>query len=191
MVLSLLFRQIWACLNWIVCEVRYQWPHSCSFAGYNLEEWKPIICPSIKWFLTFFSTSSWKICCKIPWTWKLVLHTQHNNNDDTIKTSDTVLRKIYLSLYLKVLCVRGSWRPNRTATYWHTHSYGYQRCVFLVLQGCSNGGPEAQFSAGYCFLNSIISPSLLIPRLNRESREPLLLGAGFLYHILSPTGLVS
>ena len=42
-----------------------------------------------------------------------------NNNDDTIiKTSDTVLRKIYLSLYLKGLCVRGSWRPSRSATYW-------------------------------------------------------------------------
>ena len=27
-------------------------------------------------------------------------------------------RKIYLSLYLKVLRVRGIWRPNRTATYW-------------------------------------------------------------------------
>ena len=27
-------------------------------------------------------------------------------------------RKIYLSLYLKSLCVRGRWRPNRTATYW-------------------------------------------------------------------------
>ena len=42
----------------------------------------------------------------------------HNHNDDTIKTSDTVLRKIYLSLYLKGLSVRGNWRPNRTATYW-------------------------------------------------------------------------
>ena len=27
-------------------------------------------------------------------------------------------KKTYLSLYLKGLCVRGSWRPNRTATYW-------------------------------------------------------------------------
>ena len=27
---------------------------------------------------------------------------------DTVKTSDTVLRKIYLSLYKKGLCVRGS-----------------------------------------------------------------------------------
>ena len=32
---------------------------------------------------------------------------------NTIKTSDTVLRKIYLSLYLKVLCVRGSQRRNK------------------------------------------------------------------------------
>ena len=38
--------------------------------------------------------------------------------DSLIKTGHTVLRKIYLSLYLKGLCVKGSWRPNRTATYW-------------------------------------------------------------------------
>ena len=41
------------------------------------------------------------------------MHVEHN---DTMKTSDTVVRKIYLSLYLKGLCVRGGWRPNRTAT---------------------------------------------------------------------------
>ena len=28
--------------------------------------------------------------------------------------------------------MRGSWRPNRTAIYW-PHSYGHQRCVFLIL----------------------------------------------------------
>ena len=33
------------------------------------------------------------------------LHAEHN---DTIRTSDTVLRKIYISLYLKGFCVRGS-----------------------------------------------------------------------------------
>ena len=59
--------------------------------------------------------------------------------------------------------MRGSWRPNRTATYWPPHSYGHQRCVFLVLQGCSTGGPGPSF----------------------------LLSAGFLYHILSPTSLIS
>ena len=31
---------------------------------------------------------------------------------------DFFKKKIYLSLYLKGLCVRGSWRPNRTAIYW-------------------------------------------------------------------------
>ena len=41
-----------------------------------------------------------------------------SHNDNTIKMSDTVLRKIYLSLYLKGLCMRRSWRPNKTATYW-------------------------------------------------------------------------
>ena len=70
-------------------------------------------------------------------------------------------RKIYLSLYLKGLCVRGSWRRNRTATYW-PHSYGHQR-FFPVLIGCSTGGPRAQLSAGCCFLYSIISPSLWSP----------------------------
>ena len=39
-------------------------------------------------------------------------------NDDTIRRATRSFRKIYLSLYLKGLCVRGSWRPNRTATYW-------------------------------------------------------------------------
>ena len=44
---------------------------------------------------------------------------------DAMKTSDTVLRKIYLSLYLKGFervtqgfTMRGSWRPNRAAIYW-------------------------------------------------------------------------
>ena len=48
----------------------------------------------------------------------LIWRCMQNHNNDTIKTSDTVLRKIYFSLYLKGFCVRGSWRPNRTATYW-------------------------------------------------------------------------
>ena len=83
-----------------------------------------------------------------------------NHNDDTIKTSDTVLRKIYLSLYLKGLCVRGSWRPNRTATYWpplYCHN-----CVSFPFSWAAQ--PEAL--------------------------GPTLLGAGFLYCILSPTRLI-
>ena len=33
---------------------------------------------------------------------------------------------------------RGSWRPNITEIFW-PRSYGRQRCVFLVLHGCSTG----------------------------------------------------
>ena len=33
--------------------------------------------------------------------------------------------------------------------YIDAHSYGHQRCVFLVLQGCSTGGPGVQLSAGW------------------------------------------
>ena len=75
-----------------------------------------------------------------------------NHNDTMIKMSeDTVLRKIYLSLYSKGLCVWESWRPNRTTTYWPPHSYGHQR-YFTVLQGCSTGSPGVQLSAG-CWLS--------------------------------------
>ena len=66
------------------------------------------------------------------------MHAEHN---DTINTSDTVLRKIYLSLYLKGLCVRGSWRPNRTATYWPPLFWPR---FFPVLLCCSTGGLGAQ-----------------------------------------------
>ena len=64
------------------------------------------------------------------------------NMSNTIKTSDTVLRKIYLSLYLKGLCVRGSWRPNRTATYWPPLLWP---SVFpFHYPGLLNWGPGAQ-----------------------------------------------
>ena len=80
--------------------------------------------------------------------------------NDTIKTSDTVLRKIYLSLYWKGskgFTVRGSWRPNRTATYWSPFLWPSALCL-------SRSQPEAR------------GPSFL-------------LGAGFLYHNLSPKTL--
>ncbi len=51
-------------------------------------------------------------------------------------------RKIYLSRYLKELCVRGSWRPNRTATYWPPLLWP---SAFLSHSpGLFNRGPGAQ-----------------------------------------------
>ena len=62
-----------------------------------------------------------------------------NDNDRRRKTSLT--EYLYLSLYCKSskrvtqgLRVRGSWRPNRNCNILTPHSYGRQRCVFLVLQ---------------------------------------------------------
>ena len=77
------------------------------------------------------------------WCCILIYRCMQNHNDDTIKTSDTVLRKIFLSLYLKGLCVRGNWRPNRTATYSPPLLWPQQR-FFPVLLVCSTEGLGAQ-----------------------------------------------
>ena len=65
------------------------------------------------------------------------------------------------------LRVRGSWRPNITEIFW-PQSYGRQRCVFLVLQGCSTGGPgPALLDEGFlhCFLSaSSLDPNSLGPK---------------------------
>ena len=108
-----------------------------------------------------------------PW---YVLYTQHNNRRRKS-------RKIYLSLYLIGLCVRGSLRPNRTTTYWLPLLWP---SLFLSRSpGLLNRGPEAGFLYRILFLTRLI-PSCSIGGLG-----PTLLGAGFLYRILSPTGLVS
>ena len=68
-------------------------------------------------------------------------------------SEDFFNKNMYLSLYckdskrlFKVLWWEGV--GDRTELqYIDPHSYGHQRCVFLVLQGCSTGGPEAH-SAG-------------------------------------------
>ena len=66
-------------------------------------------------------------------------------------------RKIYLSLYLKGLCVRGSWRPNRTATYWSPLLWP---SAFLSRSlGLLNRGPSGLASLGAGFLCRILSPT--------------------------------
>ena len=66
-----------------------------------------------------------------------------HHNDDTIKTSDSVLKKNIPLILLKRLCVRGSWRLNRTATYWPPLLWPHQS-FFPVLLGCSTRGMGAQ-----------------------------------------------
>ena len=68
-------------------------------------------------------------------------NTYWRNNKDERRL---LQKKIYLSLYLQCLCVRGSWRPNRTATYWPPQPLRTSPCVVLILLGCSTGGLGAQ-----------------------------------------------
>ena len=52
--------------------------------------------------------------------------------------------------------VRGRSRPNITEICW-PQSYGRQRCIFLVLQGCSTGGPRPTLLCDgflYCILST-------------------------------------
>ena len=59
--------------------------------------------------------------------------------------------------------MRGSWRPNRTATYWPQLLWPSVLCLSRS-SGLLNRRPGAQLSAGCCFLYSSISPTLLIPK---------------------------
>ena len=86
--------------------------------------------------------------------------------------------------------VRGSWRPNRTAIYWPPllltpHSYWpptLQRCVFLVLQGCSTGVPGVQLSAGWWLFLLHLITNFSGPQLNRGPLRP---GMDFLPQLVS------
>ena len=109
-------------------------------------------------------------------TWYIYIYICiQNHNDDTImKTSDSVLRKIYLSLYLKGLCMRGSWRPNRTATYWPPHFTGHNRVSFPFSWAAQPEarGPSSQLGAVFStasFLQLFWSPNWLIGGLRAPS----------------------
>ena len=90
---------------------------------------------------------------------------RHNDKDERRKTSLT--KYIPLTLLqgfervVQGLRVRGSRRPSITEIF-RPQTYGRQRCVFLVLQGCSTGGPEPTL-LGDGFLYCVFSVSSLDP----------------------------
>ena len=90
---------------------------------------------------------------------------------------------------LKV-CVWEGVGDEQKLQYFDRHSYGRQRCVFLVLQGCSTGGPEVHSTEWWLSLLHLIS-NFSAPQLNRGPRAPSA-WCGFPYHISSitpsPTG---
>ena len=75
--------------------------------------------------------------------------------------------------------MRGSWSPNRIATYWPPLLWPLQR-FFPVLLSCSTGGPGAK---PFWDMFLISASSLQLQLLNR--------GPGFLNRILSPTDWTS
>ena len=102
-----------------------------------------------------------------------------------IKTSEDFFRKICTSHFIvrvrKGLLWVLLWEGVRDRTelqYIDPHSYGRQHCVFLVLQGCSTGGPGAQLSAGW-WLSLLHLITNWSPKLHRGSWGPLRLGVAF------------
>ena len=71
-----------------------------------------------------------------------------NHNNDTIKTRQS-FRKIYLSLYLKGLCVRGSWWPKRTARYLPPLNRGPGGPLYWVLAFSTASCHQRVWSSNY------------------------------------------
>ena len=93
---------------------------------------------------------------------------------------------------MKGFCVRGSWIPNRTATYWPPLLCPQQR-LFSVLPGCSTGDQGASLSGCWFSLPHLISDSSDLQTATAQSGAwgPTLLGGGFLYNHLSPSDGIS
>ena len=92
--------------------------------------------------------------------------TQRHNEDER----HSLLEK-YTSHFIWKVCVWEGIRGRTERQYIYPHSYGYQRCVFFVLQGCSTGGLLAH-SAGYCSLYRILSPMSLVSKLTDFLSSP-------------------
>ena len=118
------------------------------------------------------------------------MHAEHN---DTIKTSDTVLKK-YTSHFIWKGCVWEGVGDRTELQHIDPHSIGHNRVSFPFSWAAQPGawGPSLSgcwFSLHYLITNS---PDLrLIPNSQSGDGGLPLLGAGFLYRILSPTDWIS
>ena len=84
------------------------------------------------------------------------IYIQHHNDTINKQTSEDLFKKICTFHFivrvrkgLLKVCVWEGAGDGTELQYIDPHSYGRQRCVFLVLQGCSTGGPGAQLSVGW------------------------------------------
>ena len=119
----------------------------------------------------------------------LICRCMHNITTHNKDDARHSLLEKYTSHFIWKVCVWEAVGDRIELRHIDPHSYGHQR-LFPVLLGCSIGAwGPASLGAG--FLYRILSLTGLVSKLNRESRGSLLPGAGFLYHILSPTDWIS
>ena len=86
------------------------------------------------------------------------------------RRAKTSLKKIYLSLYSKGSVWEGV--ADRTELqYIDPHSHGHQRCVFLILQGCTTGSLGAH-SAGCRLPLPHLSPTGLVCKVTDFLSSP-------------------
>ena len=105
---------------------------------------------------------------------------QNKYNDTMIKTREDFFKK-YLSLYLKGLCVIGSWWSNGTATYWPPLLWPSALCLSRSpgLLNRRSGGPLCWHSLLHLVINSsdlqlsdfLSPPSYIIVQSPTQSLE--------------------
>ena len=113
-----------------------------------------------------------------------------NHNDDTIRRATQFFRKIYLSLYW-MGCVWEGVGDRTELQHIDPHSYGHNSVSFPFSWAAQPGARGPSLSGTCCSFQHLLSNWSELQLLNRGSWGPRLLGAGFLYHILSPTDWTS
>ena len=110
-----------------------------------------------------------------------MLDTCRHNNKRREKTS--LEKYLPLTLFVTFACER-ELETEQNCNILTPHSYGRQRCVFLVLQGCSTGGPEAHSAGWWLSLLHLIS-NVSGPQLIRGPEGPFGLAWLSLLHLIS------
>ena len=114
------------------------------------------------------------LCCIAIWNYTSTfayIYICRIHIDAIIKTSEDFLKKIYHSIYLKGLCVRGSWRPNRTATYWPPPPAPPDLAVCRSPSpGLLNRGPGGPASLGFVLISA--SSHQLVSKLTGGPEGP-------------------
>ena len=121
---------------------------------------------------------------------QLYTYTCRIHFDAVIKTSEDVFKKYTSHFIRKVVCKRELETEQRLQHIDLPSPSGHRRVSFSFSWAAQprDWGPSL---SGTCSHSSVFSPTGLVSKLNRGSRGPLLLGGGFLYHILSLTHLIS